>query len=525
MLSMNEWSTAIKESMAKPPLPFWIAFTPQTDYPALEQDISVDVAVIGGGIAGITAAMLLKREGLTVAAIEADRIIQGTSGHTTAKITSQHTLIYHKLKTKLGVELARQYAEANESAIHFIAKLIEEKSIACDFSWQPAYVYTQQEAYVQQIQDEVNTASDLGIDAVYLEEIPLPFKVKAAMQYSGQAQFHPRKYLLALAEEIPGGGSHIFEQTRAVDLKEGQSCTVVTENGKKVTAKQVVIATHYPFYDGKGMYFARIYPSRSYAVGVKIKEKFPGGMYITAENPARSLRFQPFEGGEMVIAAGEHHKTGNGENLSSHYENLMQFVSGTYTLEDVMYRWSTQDYSTMDGAPYAGHLTSKTSNIYVATGFDKWGMTNSTASAMIIRDLIVSGKNPWVDVYNPSRVDVSASAAKFVKENADVAVSLISGKLEMPPGNADLEKGEAKLVASNSQRLGAYRDEKGMLHVVDTTCTHMGCELRWNDAERTWDCPCHGSRFTYEGEIVEGPAINPLSHNGGETNKIDPNIF
>ncbi len=522
---MNGNNKVFADSLARPPLPFWIASTPQTDYSSLEQDISVDAVVVGGGMAGITTALLLKREGLKVAVLDAGRIIQGTSAHTTAKITSQHALIYDKLKTKLGVELAQQYAEANESAIHFIAKLIEEKNIACDFSWQPAYVYTQQDAYVQQIQDEVNTASDLGIDAVYLDEIPLPFKVKAAMQYNGQAQFHPRKYLLALAEEIEGDGSHIFENTRAVDLKEGQHCTVITENGKKITARQVVIASHFPFFDGKGMYFARIYPTRSYAIGARIKEHFPGGMYINAETPARSLRFQPFKDGKLVIAGGEHHKTGHGENLRSHYENLMHFVSDFYTLEDVQYRWSTQDYATMDGAPYTGHLTSKTPNIYVATGFDKWGMTNTTASAMLIRDLIVSGKSAWADVYNPSRTDVAASAAKFIKENADVAVSLISGKLEMPPGNADLEKGEAKVVASNSQRLGAYRDEAGVLHVVDTTCTHMGCELRWNDAERTWDCPCHGSRFSHEGKIVEGPAINPLSHNGGELNRIDPNIF
>jgi len=189
-----------------------------------------------------------------------------------------------------------------------------------------------------------------------------------------------------------------------------------------------------------------------------------------------------------------------------------------------MYRWSTQDYTTLDKVPYAGRLTSKTPNIFVATGFGKWGMTNSTVSAMIIRDLITKGENPWAEVYNPSRFVPNPSITSFISINADVAAKYVSGKLKPLPSDIDIQKGEAREVEIEGDRIGIYRDETGRIHTVDTTCTHMGCELKWNDAERTWDCPCHGSRFTYEGKIVEGPAINELNHDSREKNRIDPNI-
>lgn len=256
-----------------PPQPYWMASTKSTDYPVLDKDIKVDVAVVGGGIVGITTAYLMKQENLKVAVIEADRIVQGTTGHTTAKVTSQHNLIYSKLIKHLGKEKAQQYADANEYAITFIEQLINEKKIDCDFSKQAAYVYTQSDKYIQQIQSEVEAATSLGIKAYYTEELLLPFKVKAAERFDNQAQFHPRKYILALARDIPGDGCYIFEQTRAVDFHEGNPCTVITEGGQKVTAGKVIIASHFPAYGSNGYYFARMYPERSYALGVTIKEK------------------------------------------------------------------------------------------------------------------------------------------------------------------------------------------------------------------------------------------------------------
>lgn len=521
MANNNFFSNEFKDN----PMPFWIASTPKTDYPALTEDINIDIAIVGGGLTGITSAYLLKKEGYKVALIDAGRIIEGTTGHTTAKITSQHGLVYSKILNNLGKEHAQQYADSNEAAIKFIANLIKEKNIECDFSWQSSYIYTKEDNYVEKIQKESETAAELGIKSTFLKEIPLPFKVKAAIRFDNQAQFHPRKYLLEIQKEIPGHGGYIFENTRIMDVKEGKPCTLVTEDGKIITAPKVIIASHYPCFDGKGMYFTRLYPERSYVLAVKIKEKYSGGMYITAEDPGRSLRSTNYNDEELVIIGGEHHKTGQGENMNNHYVNLKKFVMDTFTVTDIPWRWSTHDYSTPDDVPYIGNLTSNTPNVFVATGYKKWGMTTSTAAAIILKDLITTGKSPWADVYYPSRFNAGASAAAIIKENADVAKHLIKGKLGVPPNNVLIENGEGKIVDVDGQRAGAYRDNKGVLHIVDTTCTHVGCELNWNNAEKTWDCPCHGSRFTVEGDIVEGPAVHKLKHITDGKNEIDPNII
>ncbi|HOJ09693.1 MAG TPA: FAD-dependent oxidoreductase [Clostridiales bacterium] len=508
MVLIPDMNNTTSNGFAKPPESYWISSIPQTNFPHLEEDVKVDVVIVGGGMTGITSAFLLKEEGLTVAVIEADQILHGTTGHTTAKVTSQHDLIYYKIKSQMGQEMAKMYADANETAINTIASLIERKKIDCDFYRSSAYVYTQDDKYIQQILDETNTAASLGIQAFYLVETPLPFSVKAAVRFDNQARFHPLKYLIALANEIPGNGSYIFEHTRAIDIHEDKYCHVVTNSGKRVTADKVVVASHFPFYDGYGYYFSRLFPYRSYIVAVKIKGEFPEGMYISAEKPVHSLRYQNTDDGGVVLIAGENHKTGQGKDTSVHYENLKNFAQKIFEVEDIPFRWSTQDYTSADEVPYTGHLSSKTPNIYVATGFRKWGMTNSTASSIILRDLIIGRENPWKELYNPSRFTPGASAKNFIVENADVAKHLVVRKLAAVPDSddVDLNPGEGRVVEMGGQKMGAYKDEQGRLHLVDTTCTHMGCELQWNSAEKSWDCPCHGSRFTYDGDIIEGPA-------------------
>lgn len=493
-----------------PPLSYWMSSTEKTDYSGLTEDISVDVAVIGGGITGITCAYLLKKEGLRVAIIEADRIVQGTTGHTTAKITSQHNLIYKKIVDQMGTEMAQQYADANESAIRAIEGIVNEHQIECDFMPQSAFVYTQQDKYVQQLEDEAQIARELGIKASFIENTDLPFSVKGALRYDAQAQFHPLKYLLPLARQIPGNGSHIFEQTRVVDIDGDSPYIIKSVKGERVKANKVVIASHYPIYNKAGLYTARIFPDRSYVVAIKAKEPYPGGMYINAETPSRSLRYQPFKGGELILVGGENHKTGQGVDTREHYQNLVDFAYENFVVEEVHYRWSTQDCMTVDSLPYAGYFATETPDLYVATGYQKWGMTNSMASSMIIRDLIVEGESPWQDVYNPSRKTIAASVKTFVVENLNVAKELLSGKLASLPKDVDIKNGEANVFEIDGDRVGAYRDEQGTLHIVDTTCTHLGCELKWNAAETSWDCPCHGSRFTYEGEIMHGPTVKPL---------------
>ncbi len=499
-----------KKGFVKEPESYWIASTDTTNYPALEENIVVDVAIVGGGITGITTGCLLKKAGLKVAIIEADRIARGTSGHTTAKITSQHGLIYDKIASQVGMKKAKRYAQSNEKAIRLISKIIEELDIDCDFEWQDAYVYTQSDNYMEKIKKEVEIAQCLGIEASYATDLPLPFPIKAAVKFEKQAKFHPRKFLLKVAQYIDGDGSYIFENTNAVGIEEGEQCSLFAENGKKITAPKIIIATLFPFSNFRGLYFTRMFQERSYIVALKAKSRFPEGMYISAEKPTRSMRSHPFGDGEIVLVAGEHHKTAHGKDENTHYKNLIDFADKNFGIEEILYRWSAQDCTTMDNIPYIGNMSPNYPNIYVATGFKKWGMTTGAVSAMILRDLVVKGNNPWAEVYDPSRFVDKGSVLTFIKQNLDAIVSFASGKLPLGSAYKKIEKGEGKVISVAGQKIGVYRDEKGKLHFIDTTCTHMGCELKWNSAERTWDCPCHGSRFSPTGEVIDSPAFKPL---------------
>ncbi|NLY36299.1 MAG: FAD-dependent oxidoreductase [Tissierellia bacterium] len=504
------------------PLPesYWMASTEQTQYPSLDQDIKVDVVIVGGGMAGICTAYELSKENLKVALLESGRIIEATSGYTTAKVTSQHGLIYNKLIKQVGRELAQQYATANEEAILKIKRIADENGIDADYSPQNAFIYTKEDQYINQIEEEVEAASCLGIKASFMEEIPLSFGVKAAVKFENQAQFHPRRFLLPLAKIAEKKGVKIYEHTRAIELlEENNKYTITTLQGKKVTAQRVVIASHFPFYNKPGKYYARIFTERSYVLGIHAKEKYPGGMYISAGGPGRSLRAQDTDNGELILVVGDNHKTGQGEDTLKHFEALLGFAKNNFTLIDVPYRWSTQDCVTLDGIPYVGHYSADTPNLYLATGFGKWGMTNSIVSSEILRDLIIKGENPWQEIYNPSRKTLVHSAKNLILQGVDFATELIGGKLSKTPKEVELELDQAQIIEVDDKRAGAYRDKSGKLHIVNTTCTHLGCELNWNSAEKSWDCPCHGSRFDYEGKVIEGPATQDLSF--GE----DVNVF
>lgn len=504
---------------------YWIESTPTTNYPALDKDVKVDAAIIGGGIVGITAGYILKNEGLKVAIIEASRIVQGTTGFTTAKITSQHHLIYDKLISSMGMEIARGYANANESSIGFINHMINKLNINCDFQRLPAYMYIREESHIKDIEKETEAALKLGIKAKCADTLPINLQIKSAVIFEDQAQFHPRKYLLPIAEKIPGDGSYIFENTEAVEIEDGNLVTIITDKGKKVTAPKVIIASHFPCYDGMGLYLTRLKPQRSYVVAASIKEKFPDGMFINVENPGRSLRAQYDGKNQLVLVGGEGHKTAHGNNFEEHYNNLEKFAQSIFDVNSILYKWSTQDYITVDHVPYVGKLTSQTENIYVATGFGEWGMTNGTAAARLLTDKILSRNNPWEEVFNPSRHFTIGAYKTLVAENFDVAKELIVNKIKSGEDNIDIKCGEGKTIELDGHKYGAYKDDNGALHIVDITCTHVGCELKWNDAEKSWDCPCHGSRFTYDGEILEGPAVNKLHHYKEGANEIDPKIL
>jgi glycine/D-amino acid oxidase-like deaminating enzyme/nitrite reductase/ring-hydroxylating ferredoxin subunit len=489
---------------------YWIESAPGPAYPSAPESLRADVAVIGGGIAGLTAAALLKQAGRTVVVIEARRIAEDVTGHTTAKITSLHHLIYHHLIDVFGRNRAQQYADANQAAIETVEALAGEHGIDCDFIRKPAYTYAQSSRGRDQVVDEVDACLRLGMPARFVDEVPLPLHTDGAIRMDGQAQFHPRKYLLGLAKTIPGGGSAIYEQTRALDITEGEPVAVKTTAGT-VRADDVIVATHWPFYDRPNLLFSRMYPSASYVLGVALEEKFPEGMFISAETPSRSLRSQPDGEGELVLVSGEDHKVGQGDDTRQYYHALRRFTESIYSVREYRYRWMTQDNITVDQVPYIGRMGAENSHLYVATGFKKWGMTHGTVAGRLLSDLILRRPNPWAEVFDPGRRAITASATEFVAQGANVAAELVSGLVRSGGHHPEsLGSGDGAILTVHGKKVAAYRDDAGVLVTLDPACRHMGCTVAWNPAEKTWDCPCHGSRYRADGQVIHGPAVYSL---------------
>lgn len=489
----------------------WIDTGPsQPRLPELDRRVNADVAVIGGGIVGITTALLLEEQGLRVVLLEAGRLAHGVSGYTTAKVTSQHGFVYDELRRKHGADAARVYGQANEAALAWIAERIERDAIDCDFRRQPAYAYMASDGKRAQVEAEVDAATAAGLPAVLDESPPLPYPVAAAVRFDGQAEFHPRKYLLALAGRLAGGDCEVFERSHAVEIDDDRRCTVKTPGGR-VEADRVVVATHYPFPD-RSLAFARLHPERSYAIACRISGEPPPGMHISGDSPTRSIRAVPVGDGELLLVGGEGHKTGTGGDTEERYRRLEEFARRHWQVEAVEYRWSTQDNVTVDRLPYVGRLTPRSSNVLMATGFAKWGMTGGTAAAAALVDLMLGRESEPARLFDPWRLTPRASAAALVHENAQVALRFVGDRVTKP-GRRPIESlrpGEGDVVSHDGEKVAAYRDEDGAVVAVSARCTHLGCQVNWNAAERSWDCPCHGSRFAPDGTVLQGPAVHRL---------------
>ncbi|WP_246195796.1 FAD-dependent oxidoreductase [Halopolyspora algeriensis] len=470
-----------------------------------ENGRSFDVAVLGGGITGLTTALLLKRQGARVAVLEADRVASGTTGSNTAKVTALQSTLYSTVRSHRGSRAAATYASASAAAVDKVAELCEEESISCDLRRRTAYTYAVDDAELRSIEREAAVTHEAGLPTVLDDDTDLPFPVTGALRLDDQIEFHPVRYALGLARAVHGDGSQVCEHTRALNVLEGSPCRVRTSSGT-VTADQVVVATHYPILD-RGLYFARLEPDRSYCLAARVRGSPPRGLSINAGSPKRSLRSY----GDLLVLAGESHPTGARGVGAQQYGRLEEFAHRHWDVEEITHRWSAQDPTAYDHFPMVGPHTPESSRLFVATGFMKWGLTGGTFSGMVLADLIGRRPNPWAETLSPTRFSPHSSPT-LVRINAGVGADFVGDRFA--PGQAgsaeDIPRGEAGVVRQGSERTGVYRDEDGMLHAVSLRCTHLGCLLRFNGADRSWDCPCHGSRFDIDGSVLEGPAVRPL---------------
>ncbi len=491
-------------------LSYWMDTVKAPDYPELPESIKCDIAVVGAGLTGITTALLLAKTGADVVVIEASKAGSGTSGYTTAKVTAQHAL---KLQT-LSEKRRETYARANLAGLARIAKFIEEYAIDCDFAQTPAYVYTRDKNDTELLEKELREYEKLGINGRLTSKTRLPFDA-TALAMENQAQFHPLKYLYALAAEFVKKGGRIFEHTKATEFERNGKCIIKTEKGN-VSTNAAVFATNYPLVDFPGLFFIKLHQEREYAICTGANNVDVEGMYINIHEPVNSIRMHYSDAGNKLLLVGHGHRTAKEDEDDTSYEHLRDFLHADFKSADQKpsYEWSAQDCMTLDGIPYVGAIFEKNPNVYVAAGYEKWGITNSAAAAMMISDH-AAGTN-YIDhevreKFDPIRFTPGSSAKNFFSQAGTVLKAFTLDNVLMPAGDyEDIEPGKGAVMRIGGRAQAVYKDESGEIHAFSAHCTHLGCTLEYNETEQSFDCPCHGSRFSMLGEVLDGPAKIPL---------------
>lgn len=483
-------------------------------------DDPVDVLVVGAGIVGLTTALLLARAGRSVLVLEARGVGTGVTGSTTGKVTAAHGLRYAALRRTVGREGARTYAQANQAAVDWVRELVRSERIDCDWQDRPAFTYTSDNAKVHDLQREAAATIEAGLPAERLHGGSAPTPILAGVRVDGGGELHGRNYCLGLARVAEAAGAAIAEGVRVTGLHEGDPCRVRTEAHGDFGAHEIVVATHVPIFD-RGLFFARLEPQRSYAIAARTDAEIPLGGFYDVGPPVRSVRMATGPDGEpLVVVGGEGHPTGAVTDTAARYFRLETWAREHLAASEVTHRWSSQDPATPDHVPYIGPLRPGRDRVWTATGFDKWGLSGGTAAAHAIAARIAGGEDRWATLASPSRLPQfrPSGLLKLAKWNLETGVSLVGDRLRPVPSDADtLEPGAGAVVRYRGRRTALFRDEDGALHAYAPACTHLGCEVHFNDAEQSWDCPCHGSRFDARtGGVLEGPAVHPLAPRDGD---------
>lgn len=495
----------------------WIADSEETDYPTLEKDETADVCVIGGGIVGAVTAYLLTNKGLNVIVLEKDKICMGVTANSTAKLTSQHGLFYKYLEKEYGLNFAKSYLESNEQGIQLAEEIIKKENINCDFEKKDAYVFATNISEIEKVKQEIDILNKIGFNAEYIENIKIPAEnVIGSIKFKNQAQFNARKYTIQLFDRISQNRGKIFENSKVEKIEKIGEKYAIRSGRNKVIAKNVVISTHYPIKNFPGIYFNKMYQDKTYAIAVDIgeeeNENIIDGMYIQSCEPVISFRTAKYNGKNLLIVAGSGHKTGQTNvKIEDNFINLENYVKKYYPKAKVMFKWSTEDCVTLDKIPYIGKFSNFLPNIYVATGFKKWGMTTAHVAAKIISDLILKKESKYANIYTATRLEPIRNIKEFGNILKESTNSLFLNKIK--PAYAiydDIKLGEGGVVDINGKKVGIYKRDDGKVFAVKPYCGHLGCLVSWNNLEKTWDCPCHGSRYDYMGNIITEPTVNNL---------------
>jgi len=474
--------------------------------PLDNSDLEVDVAIIGAGVTGLTSALLLKRAGQRVAVFEAREILGGVTGATTSHLTQIVDTRYHVIEEKFGREGAKLVAESSAESIKLIELIVNQLKLDCGFERVPGYLFATTKEQHDELQVELAAAIRAGVNAAAQALPPLPFPVMGSMRVDHQAQIDPRAYLVPIALEINSNGSYVFEKTPVVAIHEGSPCWLETASGPTVKAEQVIVATHSPL--NVLLLQTKIAHYQSYVISGPIAER-PSALLWDMDDPYHYIRTQKTRHGLQLIIGGEDHKTGQQTHTEAAFERLAQYARKFHMAPDR--RWSAQVIEPVDGLPFIGR-NSGSSKVSVATGFSGNGMTFGTIAAMVMTDRVLGRPNPWASLYDATRIKPLASIKSYIQENVDFPLHLVAGVLKPAEAKslAEVKHDEGKIVMTGGKRLAVYRDLDGAVHAVSSVCTHLGCHVAFNTAEKSWDCPCHGSRFTADGEVLAGPAIRPL---------------
>jgi len=475
------------------------------------KDKKFDVLIIGAGLTGLTTAYLLRNSGYKIGIIEGTHLGYGVSGFSTAKITIQHNLIYDYLINNFSIEEAKQYLKANIEGATLIKEIISTNNIDCDFKEQTSYVYTTKQEEIEMLKRELEAYKKLSIDGFYSDDLNLPNNAVGAIGIKDQGQFNPLKYLYSLYNILISNSScEIYENVRALNIEPNNKCHVVKTEKGNVYANKVIVTSHYPFDNDFGLFFLRIYQDKSYVMAVRTNSEPFDGMYINVNDPKYSMRYHFSEKENLLILSGGNHKVGVKENEEDSYKDLENFLKENFKDYEVVSKWSTQDCMTYDKVPYIGRYTDNVEDIYVATGFKKWGITHSAAAALILRNKVLNIEDDFSQIYNPSRITPILSSKEFLSTGVNIATGFIKRVAPASDEIFNVKIGEGKIVNYNGKKVGVYRNDNGDYFCINPVCTHLKCAISFNEAEKTWDCQCHGSRFDVSGKILEGPAVYPL---------------